>query len=98
MIQPKKVKRRHRDAQRTAAVLAQDLLNKILWQIISEQAKKETGYDGDITSATLTVPIDEIKDVPKNFRLQIKQEEDNLLITAGVKEEKNIILLGENVN
>ncbi len=70
--------------------VAQITINAALWQIIKQNAETP---DGD---AVLTIPKAELEGVPALFNLQVNQDEDgNILIKAGVKEEKRIIRLGD---
>ena len=70
---------------------AQITLNAVLWQIIRQNA--ETNEDDfDVTKpAMLTVPMEDFKDVPRDFGLQVRTKEGNIIIVAsGVK--SNLIL------
>ena len=84
-----------KERKRKAQQQAQLTINAVLWQIIKENLPEA---DEDIMDAVLTVPLEDIKNVPPNFTLNVDMnaETEEMTITAGVKEEKNIILLGDN--
>ncbi len=72
---------------------AQITLNAVLWQIIRQNAATNE-EDFDVTKpAMLTVPMEDFKDVPRNFGLQVKQNKENIIIVAsGVESKSNLIL------
>ena len=60
----------------------------MLWQIIRQNA--EANEDFDVTEpAMLTVPMEDFKDVPQDFGLQVKQSEDGniIIVASGVKSD-----------
>ena len=73
---------------------AQITLNAVLWQIIRQNAATNE-EDFDVTKpAMLTVPMEDFKDVPRNFGLQVKQnKEGNIIIVASGVESKSDLIL-----
>lgn len=74
---------------------AQITINAVLYQIIRQNAETAEGDDFDATKhATLTVPMEEFKSVPKDFGLQVKQDDDGniIIIASGVEEVSNLTL------
>ena len=88
---------------RKASQQAQMMLNAVLWQIIMEHAMDSAEDEGEgvnedmdkVKDGVLVIPLEEMKEVPKGFTLNVCNDNENIMITASVKEEKNIILLGE---
>ena len=93
-------KQQARKAQQTA----QMTLNAVLWQIIMQHAMdnaegEDEGVSEDmdkVKDGVLVVPLEEMKEVPKAFALNVCNDKENIMITASVKEEKNIIVPGGN--
>lgn len=77
---------------------AQTTINAILWQIIRQQAEANEDFDST-KPATLTVPMEEFKDVPGNFGLQVKQDKDGniIIVASGVEVKSNLILPDKDV-
>ena len=74
---------------------AQITINAVLWQIIRQNAETTEGDGYDATKpAALTVPMEDFKDVPKGFGLQVKQDEDGniIIIASGVESKSDLIL------
>ncbi len=99
MIQPAKQVRRVdvKRRKKQAVASAQSMINAVLWQIIQQsKPEPEEGVEVEVeqTDVTLTVPIEELKDVPANLRLHVDHNKagDALLITAGINEPKSIII------
>ena len=95
---PKFSRRVQKRQARTAAiqqaqVTAQITLNAVLWQIIRQNAEANE-EDFDTTElATLTVPREEFKGVPKGFGLQVKHDKNgNVIIVASGVAKSNLIL------
>lgn len=87
-----------REQSRKAKQQAQMTLNAVLWQIIMQHAMdSEEGEDVDeVKDGALVVPLAEMKEVPKGFTLNVVHDNENIMITASVAEEKNIIIPGGN--
>ena len=86
-------KQQARKAQQTA----QMTLNAVLWQIIMQHAMDSTESEDvdEVKDGVLVIPLEEMKEVPKGFTLNVRHDNENIMITAAVKEEKNIIIPGE---
>ena len=81
--------------QQAAHQMSQITINAVLWQIIRQNAKTSEGDDYDATKpAALTIPMEEFKDVPGDFGLQVKQDKDGnvIIIANGVEPKSNIFL------
>ncbi len=82
---------------------AQRTLNAILWQLITQNTQLAEGEDGvpDDTPhgpPMLTIPCADLKEVPANFSLAMKQNPDDdtiSVIAVLVKPKSNIILPGD---
>lgn len=77
-----------------AHLMSQITINAVLWQIIRQNAETNE-KDFDITKpAALTVPMEDFKNIPKDFGLQIKHDKDGniIIIASGVEEKSNLIL------
>ena len=87
-----------KEQARKAQQQAQITINAVLWQIIMEHAMDDAeGEDVDeVKDGVLVIPMEEMKEVPKGFTLNVRHDNENIMITAAVKEEKNIIIPGGN--
>ncbi len=65
--------------------VSQMIINAVLWQIIREQAEDKE------QNAILTVPLEEMKDVPVGFKLVVNQGKEEITIKATSQEQKKII-------
>lgn len=82
---------------------AQRTLNAILWQLITENAQLAEDEDGTPDDTPhgppmLTIPCADLKKVPANFSLAMKQNPDDdtiSVIAVLVKPKSNIILPGD---
>ena len=81
-----------RDRARQQAAQMQGVLNGVLYQIIVQNARTE---DPTATEGVLTVPFEELKDLPKNFQLQLQKTETAWLIKAVTPKNQNIVLPGQ---
>lgn len=79
---------------------AQNTLNMVLWQIIAENAPVDEDAETESVGGVLTVPMEDIGLVPKNFALRIDPDPENgvIRIHAGVQEEKSNIILPDGGN
>ncbi len=96
--QIKQLGRRERDRLQQQAKqsqdMAQSMINAILWQIIMQSVEQEEGEDRK--DGILTVPLEEMKGIPKGFKLDINMTDEAIILKACIEEKKNIILLGDN--
>ncbi len=96
--------KRMRDQQKHQMAMvaqnAQFTLNAILWQIIKNMAKRSMGEDEEFDESldtTLTIPCEDLKKIPSNFGLTLKQNDDDTLSVIAIltKPKGNIILPGD---
>ncbi len=67
--------------------------NAVLWQIIEQQRgvdEEGNPVEGDMV---MTIPHEELKGVPSNFSLDVKQTSEGTIITAKTVEPKSNIIL-----
>jgi len=83
-----------KEQTRKMQMAAQIAINAVLWQIIMQHAMEgaEEGDVDEVKDGILTIPKEELADIPKGFTLNVNQDNENVVITAGVK--KNIIIPG----
>ena len=83
-----------RKAQQQAHQTAQITLNAVLWQIIRQNAETNEEDFDSTKPAMLTVPMEDFKDVPRDFGLQVKQDKDGniIIVASGVEVKSNLIL------
>ncbi len=81
------------------AAAAQDTLNMVLWQIISEHAPQDEDAE-PVAGGSLTVPEEDLKMVPALFALTVEPDPENgvVRIHAVVQEEKSNIILPDGSN
>ena len=102
------VRRRHVKAteamEREVAAAAQDTINMVFWQIITQQADAlagpidpADGVEEKEVHGVLTVPMEEITIVPTGFALRVVMDPENKVVRihAIVQKEKSNILLAD---
>jgi len=97
----KQSKRRvdRRKAIQQVRQMSQITINAVLWQIIRQNAEANE-KDFDVTKpAMLTVPMEDFKDVPQDFGLQVKQDKDGniVIVASGVESKSDLILPGKKI-
>ena len=96
----KRVRDQQKHQMAQAAHNAQFTLNAIFWQVIKNMSKNSIGEDEEFDeslNATLTMPCEDLKKIPANFGLTLKQNEDGKtlsVIAILTKPKSNIILPG----
>jgi len=97
MANRQSMKRAARHKATQEAIQAQALLNAVLWQIVMQHAQAQSeASEEPVESGALTVPLSELKDVPRNFQLLIQKSDNAYTIIAKTPANQNIILPGQN--
>jgi hypothetical protein len=89
--------RRARDRARHVKEVMQVTINAVLWQIIKQNTPAEEGEP--VPDGIITVPLDDLSAVPKNFALSVVRDEGTrtVRIMATVhKPKSNIVLPGDD--
>ena len=99
VITRKRTRQRRTEAQEQQAwalmAATQNTLNMTLWQIIAENAPVDEDAEAVAVGGVLTVPMEDIGLVPKDFALRIDPNPENgvIRIHAEVQKEKSNIIL-----
>ena len=98
MIQPTRqtTRRLNRKAVKQKAdskAVAQMTTNAVLWQIIEQHRGFDEEGNPVEGNMVMTIPHEELKGVPTNFSLEVKQTSDGTIITAKTVEQKSSIIL-----